>query len=68
MERGIVKMIDYLKGYGFIISEDEDEIYFSLKDMHPKYWNVRLREGDSVGFDVKRELPGERAIHIRRLG
>ncbi|HFE65432.1 MAG TPA: cold shock domain-containing protein [Caldithrix sp.] len=67
MQKGIIKMLDPIKGYGFIVTENEDEIYFNLQDMHPKYRNVRLREGDSVGFDVRRELQGDRAINIRRF-
>jgi CspA family cold shock protein len=67
MQRGIIKMIDPAKGFGFILSEDEDELYFSLKDMHPKSRNVVLREGMKVGFDFKREMKGDRAVNVRVL-
>ncbi|RQV98895.1 MAG: cold shock domain-containing protein [Calditrichaeota bacterium] len=67
MEKGIIKMIDPIKGFGFIVTEDEDEVYFNLKDVHPKYRNKPLREGDMVGFDLRREMKGDRAINIRHM-
>ncbi|GAB4342682.1 MAG: hypothetical protein Kow0037_30230 [Calditrichia bacterium] len=67
MEKGVIKMIDHFQGYGFIVTEDDDEVYFNLKDLHPKYRNARLMEGDRVGFDLKRELKGDRAVNVRKL-
>jgi len=67
MQTGIIKMLDSLKGYGFIIMEDEDEVYFNLRDVHPKFRNATFREGDRVGFDLKREIKGDRAVNIRLL-
>lgn len=67
MQKGIIKMIDRLKGFGFILSQEEDEIYFSLNDLHPKSRNLPLREGDTVGFDLKREIKGDRAVNIRLI-
>jgi cold shock CspA family protein len=67
MQKGIVKMIDHFKGFGFIISEDEDEVYFNLKDLHPKYKGKILKEGDIVGFDLKREMKGDRGVNVRPI-
>jgi len=67
MDKGIIKMIDLSKGFGFIVAEDEDEIYFNLQDIHPKFRGTSLGEGDQVGFDLKREIKGDRAINIRKL-
>ena len=67
MEKGIVKMLDVVKGFGFILSEDEDEIYFNLNDIHPKSRGMTFREGDPVAFDLKREIKGDRAVNIRHL-
>lgn len=68
MEKGFIKMYDSLKGFGFIITEDEDELYFSKQDIHPKSGNILLREGLKVGFDVKREMRGDRAVNVRVIG
>ncbi len=67
MEKGTIKMIDPLKGFGFIITEDDDELYFNLQDVHPKFRGKSFREGDHVGFDLRREIKGDRAINIRHL-
>lgn len=68
MEKGFIKIYDSLKGFGFITTEDEDEIYFSKQDIHPKSENILLREGLKVGFDVKREMRGDRAVNVRVIG
>lgn len=65
MEKGFIKMYDNLKGFGFIVTEDEDELYFSKQDIHPKSANILLREGLKVGFDIKREMRGDRAVNVR---
>ncbi len=67
MESGMIKMIDPIKGFGFIITEEEDEVYFNFQDIHPKYRGQNFQEGDRVGFDLKREIKGNRAINIRHL-
>jgi cold shock CspA family protein len=67
MQKGTIKMIDHFKGFGFIVTDDEDELYFSLTDVHPKFRNQQFREGDPVGFDLKREMRGDRAVNLRRL-
>ncbi|MEZ4762394.1 MAG: cold shock domain-containing protein [Calditrichia bacterium] len=55
MEKGTIKMVDLVKGFGFITTEEDDEVYFSVRDIHPKSRNTHLREGLDVGFDLKRE-------------
>ncbi|MEJ2050349.1 MAG: cold shock domain-containing protein [Calditrichota bacterium] len=67
MDRGVIKIIDHRKGFGFILTADEDEVFFNLQDIHPKFRGISLREGDLVGFDLKREIKGDRAINIRKL-
>jgi len=67
METGKVKMFDHFKGYGFITTDEGDEVYFSKKDMHPKYKNVLIKENMKVGFDFKREMKGDRAVNVRIL-
>lgn len=67
MEHGYIKMYDPLKQFGFIVSEDDDELYFSERDIHPKFRNLPIREGLRVGFDLKREQKGDRAVNVRLL-
>lgn len=68
MTRGYIKMYDPYKKFGFIVSEDDDELYFSESDIQPKFRNMALREGLKVGFDFKREQRGDRAVNVRILG
>lgn len=67
MQTGIVKMFDHYKGYGFIATEEGDDLYFSTQDIHPKFKNVLIKENMKVGFDFKRELKGDRAVNVRVL-
>lgn len=67
MEKGIIKMYDQIKGFGFIVTEDDDDLYFSKNDIHPKSRNAIIREGLKVGYDMKREIKGDRAINVRVL-
>ncbi len=67
MEKGTIRMIDPIKQFGFITTEDEEDVYFSFRDIHPKFRNVRLREGLTVSFDLKREMKGDRAVNVRVL-
>ncbi len=67
MEKGVVKMVDPVKAFGFIVTEDEDEVYFHFKDVHPKFRGKMIKEGTMVGFDLKREMKGDRASNIRLL-
>jgi len=65
MQYGVIKKYDYLRGFGFIVTEDDDEIYFSQADIHPKSRNIPIREGMKVGFDLRREIKGDRAVNVR---
>jgi cold shock CspA family protein len=67
METGMIKMFDQFNGYGFIATDAGDEVYFSKKDIHPKYKNVFIKENMKVGFDIKREMKGDRAVNVRVL-
>ncbi len=65
MQYGIIKMFDPFKGFGFIVTEEDEEIYFSVRDIHPKSRHVPIREGLKVGFDLRREMKGDRAVNVR---
>lgn len=67
MENGYIKMYDNSKEFGFITTEDDDDLYFSKQDIHPKSKNTLLREGLRVAFDLKREIKGDRAVNVRIL-
>jgi CspA family cold shock protein len=65
MQSGTVKMWDSSKGFGFIISDDDDDLFVHSHDLHISVKNKKLFEGQRVKFDVRREMKGDRAINVR---
>jgi CspA family cold shock protein len=65
MQSGTVKMWDDSKGFGFITSDDDDDLFVHSSDLHVTVKNKRLVEGQSVKFDIKRDMKGDRAVNVR---
>ena len=59
MQTGTVKMWDASKGFGFITTEDDDDLFVHLSDLHISVNNQRLSEGQAVKFDIKRDMKGD---------
>jgi CspA family cold shock protein len=65
MQSGVVKMWDNTKGFGFITSDDDDDLFVHSSDLHITVNNKRLLEGQKVKFDIKRDMKGDRAVNVR---
>ncbi len=65
MQYGYVKKWDASKGFGFIVTEDDEELFVHVSDLDVTVKEKRLREGQKVAFDVRREFKGDKAIHVR---
>ncbi|MCB0284741.1 MAG: cold shock domain-containing protein [Calditrichae bacterium] len=65
MQNGIVKSWDNSKGYGFIVTEEDDELFVNVNDLHASVQPKTLREGQKVRFDVKFDIKGDRAVNVR---
>ncbi len=65
MQNGTVKMWDTSKGFGFIVTEDEDELFVNANDLHASVVQKRLAEGQKVRFDVRSDFKGDRAVNVR---
>lgn len=65
MQYGYVKMWDASKGYGFIISDDDEELFVHVSDLDITVKDKTLKEGQRVAFDIRREMKGDRAIRVR---
>ena len=65
MQTGTVKMWDTSKGFGFITSEDDDDLFVHSSDLHISVNHKRLLEGQSVKFDIKRDMKGDRAVNVK---
>lgn len=65
MQNGKVKSWDNLKGFGFILSEDDEELFVNVHDLHASVQPKKLHEGQKVRFDVKFDMKGDRAVNVR---
>jgi len=66
MKSGTVKMWDAAKGFGFISSEDDEDIFLHVRDLDVTLKQAQITVGMRVKFDVRREMKGDRAISVRR--
>ncbi|MDW7682260.1 MAG: cold shock domain-containing protein [bacterium] len=65
MKYGYVKMWDNSKGFGFILTDEDDELFVHVSDLDITVQEKRLREDQRVAFDVKSDYRGDRAVHVR---
>ena len=65
MKYGTVRMWDNNKGFGFILSDDDEDLFVHVSDLDPRVKGKQLREGQRVGFDMRREIKGDRAVNVR---
>jgi CspA family cold shock protein len=65
MHTGKVKNWDPVKGYGFIISAEEDELFVHSGDLHVSVKGKRLFEGQEVKYDIRRDMKGDKAVNVR---
>lgn len=66
MPRGIIKFFNESKGYGFIESEQEDNIFVHHSAIKKGGYKT-LQEGQEVWFDVKRGRRGLEAINVHKI-
>jgi len=65
MQFGTVKKWDAAKGFGFITTDDDEELFVHGSDIDASVPGRKLRVGQRVGFDVVREMKGDRAVRVR---
>ncbi len=65
MEYGTVKMWDTAKGFGFIVSDEDDELFVHVSDLDITVKGKRLRPDQRVAFDVKIDFKGDKAVNVR---
>ena len=67
MEKGTVKFYNSNKGFGFITTEQREEIFFHRSNVKNAGFRSELLEGDRVEFEIKVEQKGKRALNISRV-
>lgn len=58
---GKVKWFNYIKGYGFIIYEEDKEVFFHVSCVKDEMW---LNTGDKVNFDLQSTSKGPMAKNV----
>lgn len=66
MSEGRVKWFDEKKGYGFIETEDQGDVFVHYTAIEGQGFRA-LSEGDHVSFDVKSGQKGLQAVRVHRL-
>jgi len=65
MKTGTVKEYDQSKGFGFIESDDGDELFVHVSGLRVDLKEQGLRQGLRVQFDVQYDVKGDRAINVK---
>ncbi len=64
MPRGVIKQLIGERGYGFIRTEQGEELFFPYSQLQVADYNS-LREGQQVEFEVSQEPDGSCAVKVR---
>ena len=67
MQTGVVKMWDTQKGFGFIVTDDSDDLFVNVSDLHLSVRAKRLVEGQKVKFDIRSDMKGDKAVNVQLL-
>ena len=67
MNNGTVKFFNVSKGFGFIVTEAGDEVFFHKSNVKNTGFRDVLSQGDTVTFELKDEQKGKRAYNIIRV-
>lgn len=63
--KGTVKWYDKVKGYGFLQTEDDKDIFIHRSGLESSY--VELEAGQMVEFEVEQRDKGPVAIKVKRV-
>ena len=66
MASGKVKWFNEVKGYGFIVMEDGQEVFVHYTGIKGEGFRT-LNEGESVEFEVTESPKGLQAVNVQRV-
>jgi CspA family cold shock protein len=66
MATGTVKWFNESKGFGFITSEDGEDVFVHYSSLSGDGFKT-LAEGDKVSFDIEKGPKGPKAINVTKL-
>jgi CspA family cold shock protein len=64
--KGIVKMFDEMRGFGYITGEDGNEYFVHFGAIEGEGYRV-LNEGEAVEFDIVETEHGKQVNNVRRI-
>lgn len=66
MASGKIKWFNEVKGYGFIVMEDGQEVFVHYSGIKGEGFRT-LNEGDDVEFEVTESPKGLQAVNVQRV-
>ena len=66
MSKGKVKWFNEKKGYGFIETEEGNDLFVHYSDIKGDGFKT-LREGDEVEFEIAESQKGKKAINVEKI-
>ncbi|MHC5227601.1 cold-shock protein [Enterococcus sp. LJL99] len=66
MEKGFVKWFDNRKGYGFIVYNEEEEIFVHFTAIEEEGFKF-LEENQLVTFEIMEGTRGLQAAHVKKI-
>jgi len=67
MEYGYVSSWDSSKGFGFIVTDADEELFVHVSDLDITVKQKRLQKGQHVSFDRRSDYRGDKAVNVRIL-
>lgn len=66
MTFGTVKNWDASKGFGFITTDDDDDLFLHVSNLMMSLPAEHVKEGLRVKFDIKSDMRGDKAVNVRK--
>ncbi len=66
MANGTVKWFNESKGFGFITTEDQGDVFVHYSSIQGNGFKS-LAEGDAVSFDVEKGPKGPKAVNVTKI-
>lgn len=66
MKKGVIKWFNESKGYGFIATETDGDVFVHYSAINGSGYKT-LNEGDQVEFDVEDGQKGPQAVNVSKV-
>ena len=66
MQYGTIKHWEASKGFGFIVTDDDEDVFLHASNLTMNLKQEEVSEGLRVKFDIKSDMKGDKAVNVRR--